>query len=115
MDGVTTMRDAAVGESEKLRNDTECGVPALTEGRRETIQGEPPEERRALEMEERRCGERGAGEPGWTAATHAATAEVVAERRRGYEGAQEGSLGTGGDGRGCVGRFFWGGGWARNE
>lgn len=77
-----TIREAAVGDSEKLRNDAECGVPPLTEGRRETRQGEPPEERR-LEMDERRRGERGAGEPGETAATHAAMAEVVAERRRG--------------------------------
>ena len=65
-------------------------------------------------MEERRRGEYGAGEPGWTAATHAEMAEVVADRRLGYGCEQGTRLTVGGEGRGCVGRFFCGGGYARN-
>ena len=63
-DGVMTWREAAAGDSWKVRNDPECGVPALTEGRRETMEAEPCEERRGLEIDERRRGEMGAGEPG---------------------------------------------------
>ena len=44
----------------------------------------------------------GAGEPGWTWATHAAMAEVVWERRR--TTGEVGVVGQGG--RGWVGRFF---------
>lgn len=110
-EGVMTCLEAVVGVSWKLRNDADAG-PALTEGRLEIMDAEPWDERRVLEIDERRRGEYGAGEPGWTAATQAAMAEVVAERRLGYEGEQGGR--TGGEGRGCVGRFFCGGGYARN-
>lgn len=48
----------------QFRNDAECGVPVLMEGRRETMEAEPYEERRVLEIDDRRRGVRGAGEPG---------------------------------------------------
>ena len=103
-DGVITWREAVVGVSWKLRNEAEWGVPALAEARREVMDADPCDVRRVLEIEERRRGEYGAGDPGWTAATQAAIAEVVAERRLGCEGEHGGR--TGGEGSGCVGRFF---------
>lgn len=51
-------------EEWKVTKEPECGVLALTEGRRETMEAEPCEERRGLEIDERRRGEMGAGEPG---------------------------------------------------
>ena len=53
-EGVITWRDAAAGESWNVRNEPERGVLALTDGRRETMEPEPYEERRGLEIDERR-------------------------------------------------------------
>ena len=39
--GVITCLEAVVGVSWKLRNQAECGVPALAEARLETMDAEP--------------------------------------------------------------------------
>lgn len=63
-----------------------------------------------LVIDGRRCGERGAGDPGWTCAAQA----TIVEKEAGTGG---GGRGPGGAGRGAVGigRFFCvgGGGFAR--
>jgi hypothetical protein len=70
------------------------------------------EGRRVLVIEGLRRGERGGGDPGWTCEAQEVMLEKVFERRRkgGGEGVTGSAIGRGREGRGRVGRFFWGGG-----
>lgn len=96
---------AVEGVSRMLRKDPEVRRIEVMDGRRlREMEG-----LRELVTEGLRRGERGAGDPGWTCWAQEVMAETVLERRRGGEGGAP----VGGEGNAWVGRFFWGGGWAK--
>lgn len=95
-----------VGLSKTFKKDAEAARLDPTEGRREGERGET-DGRRELEMDVLRLGVGGAGDPGCTLRTQVVIAEAVADLRRprtGLHGLAD--TWAGGEGRGCVGRFF---------
>lgn len=100
-----------VGVFPMSKKDPRTALPAPLETRREPLRHN--EGRRPVIFAGLRLGEYGAGVPGRTSAAQEAMADMVAERRlmNGcFTGLAGVSISTGGGGRGCVGRFFWGGG-----